>query len=73
MKAQSDCKSHAEMTWPVTVTECKIRDSGFKEVLTKLMIHLLRGVSCVLQVVGNYSGLVLILTVLGVSANNYIL
>ena len=38
-----------------------------------MMIHLLRGVSCVLQVVGNYSGLVLILTVLGVSANNYIL
>lgn len=27
MKAQSelagDCKSHAEMTWPVTVTECE--------------------------------------------------
>ena len=52
MKAQSelagDCKSHAEMTWPVTVTECKIRDSGFKEVFNQIDDSSLAG--CILRV-----------------------
>ena len=48
MKAAGDCKSHAEMTWPVTVTECKIRDSGFKEVFNQIDDSSLAG--CILRV-----------------------